>query len=76
MTKAIFQKPRIAVLLTMLAIVGAIGAYTTTTASAQGRTIEGNFCLNEHVFCMSAGLDGQTPVEGYGVSNYSGSWPG
>jgi hypothetical protein len=42
-------------------------------ASAQGRTIDSAFCLNEHLFCLSAGLDGQTPVEGYGVSNGAGT---
>ncbi len=73
MTKAIFPRRSIAVLLTTLATVGAIAAYTTATASAQGRTIVGNFCLGDHLFCMSAGLDGQTPVEGYGVSNSEGT---
>ena len=56
MNKAIFRKRSIAVLVTTLATVGAVAAYTTATASAQGRTIEGNFCLGEHLFCMSAGL--------------------
>jgi hypothetical protein len=74
MTKGSFRKHRIAVLLTVLATAGAIAALTTATASAQeGRTIEGNFCLSDHLFCMSAGLDGQTPVEGYGVDGNGGT---
>jgi hypothetical protein len=73
MRKAIFRRRSIAVLLTTLATVGAIAAYTTATASADGRTIVGNFCLSDHLFCMSAGLDGQTPVENYGVSNGEGT---
>jgi hypothetical protein len=72
MIKAIFRKRRIAVLLTMLGAVGAAAALMTTTASAQGRAIEGNFCLSDHLFCISAGLDGQTPVEGYGVDGNGG----
>ena len=65
MTKAIFRKHRIAVLLTTLAAVGAIAALTTATASAQGgRTIDGTFCLGEHYFCMGASFDGQT-TEGF-----------
>ena len=72
MNKAIFRKRSIAVLVTTLAAVGAIAAYTTATASAQGRTIEGNFCLGVHLFCMSAGLDGQPAVEGYGVDGNGG----
>jgi hypothetical protein len=73
MHKAIFRRRNIAVLLTTLATVGAIAAYLTATASADGRTIVGNFCLSDHLFCMSAGLDGQTPVEGYGVDGYGGT---
>jgi hypothetical protein len=70
---AIFRKRNIAVLLTTLATAGAIAAYTTATAAAdQGRTIVGNFCLGDHLFCISAGLDGQTPVEGYGVDGNGG----
>ena len=73
MTKAIFRRRSIAVLLTTLAAAGAIAAYTTATASAdQGRTIVGNFCLSDHLFCISAGLAGQTPVEGYGVDGNGG----
>jgi hypothetical protein len=73
MTRAIFRRRIIAVLLTTLATAGAIAAYATATAAAQGRTIEGNFCLGQHLFCMSAGLDGQTPVEGYGVDGNGGT---
>ncbi len=64
MTRAIFRKHSIAVLLTMLATVGAIVAYTTATASAEGRTIDGTFCLGEHPFCMQASFGGQT-TEGF-----------
>jgi hypothetical protein len=76
MSKAGFRKRSIAVLLTTLAAAGAIAASTTETASAdQGGTIVGNFCLSGpggHPFCISAGLDGQTPVEGYGVDGNGG----
>lgn len=73
MIKAIFRRRSIAVLLTTLGAAAAIAAYTTATASAdQGRTIVGNFCLSDHLFCISAGLDGQTPVEGYGVDGNGG----
>lgn len=41
--EAIFRKRCIAVLLTTLATAGAITAYTTATASAQGRTLIGEF---------------------------------
>jgi hypothetical protein len=73
MIKAIIRRRRIAVLLAALGAVGAVAVFTTATASAQGRTIEGNFCLGQRLFCMSAGLEGQTPVEGYGVSNSEGT---
>jgi hypothetical protein len=70
---AIFRRRNIAVLLTTLALAGAVAAHTTATASAdQGRTIVGNFCLSDHLFCISAGLDGQTAVEGYGVDGNGG----
>lgn len=63
-------------LLAALVTIGAIAAYVTTTASAdQGRTIVGNFCLSGpsgHPFCISAGVNGQTPVEGYGVDGNGG----
>jgi hypothetical protein len=73
MIKALFRKRSIVILLPALAAVGAVAALTTAPASAQGRTIEGNFCLNDgRLFCMSAGLDGQTPVEGYGVDGNGG----
>ncbi len=71
MTRIKLTKGRIAVLLTAFVAVGAIAAYAVATASAQGRTIDGNFCLSEHLFCLSAGLDGQ-PVEGYGVDGNGG----
>jgi hypothetical protein len=58
---------------TLTAAVTVVAIGTTATASAQGRTVVGNFCLSEHLFCMSAGLDGQTPVEGYGVSSSAGT---
>lgn len=54
-----------------LALAGALAV--PAAASAQGRTIEASFCLSEHPFCLSAGVDGQTPVEGYGVSNSEGT---
>ncbi len=73
MTRANSPKGRIAVLFALLAAIGAVAACSVATASAQGRTIEGNFCLNEHLFCISAGLDGQTPpAEGYGIDGNGG----
>ncbi|HET7044026.1 MAG TPA: hypothetical protein VFI37_04180 [Gaiellaceae bacterium] len=72
MSKAIFRPRSIAVLLTTRAAVGVMAASTTATASAdQGRTIVGAFCSG-HLFCISAGLNGQTPVEGYGVDGNGG----
>jgi hypothetical protein len=77
MIKAVFRKHRIAVLLMTLGTVGAIAALVTATASAhdrtQGRTMEANFCLSEHLFCISAGLEGQRPAEGYGVDGNAGT---
>ncbi|MGH3025214.1 MAG: hypothetical protein ACRDLR_02060, partial [Gaiellaceae bacterium] len=75
MTRTVFRKRNIAVALTTLAAVGAMAAYATATASADrgNRTIMGNFCLGgDRLFCISAGLDGQTPVEGYGVDGNGG----
>jgi hypothetical protein len=72
MSKATFRKRGIVVLLTTLAAVGAIAAYTTATASADGRTIAGAFCLNDQLFCISASVDGQPAVEGYGVDGNGG----
>ena len=48
--------------------VSAVAAYSVATASAQGRTIDGTFCLPPttagpppgHWFCMQAAFDGQT----------------
>jgi hypothetical protein len=81
MTKAVFRKRSITVLLTTLGAVGAIAVFTTATASAHGhphghppgRTIEGSFCLSDQLFCMKAQLDGQTAVEGYGVDGNAGA---
>jgi hypothetical protein len=75
MFKAIFRRRSIAVLLTTVGAVAAVAAFTTATASAHGhgRTINGSFCLTEHLFCMSAGLEGKTPVEGYGVDGNAGA---
>lgn len=59
--------------LAVLVAAGAVAALTPAPATAQGRTIVGSFCLNDHLFCLSAGLEGQTPVEGYGVSSTAGT---
>ena len=37
-----------------------------------GRTIQGSFCLTDHLFCIRASVDGQAPVEGYGVDGNGG----
>ena len=57
----------LAVLLTTLAAVGIFVAYSAVTASAQGRTIDGVFCM-DHPFCMQASFDDQT-VMGYQVAS-------
>jgi hypothetical protein len=76
MLKAIFRRRGLVVLLATLGAVGAVTALTTTAASAHehwyGRTINGSFCLQDHLFCMSAVLDGQQ-VEGYGVDGNAGA---
>ncbi len=73
MNKANFRRRSIAVLALTLVAAGAVVAYTTATASAQGRTINGAFCLpptpaattpGTHWFCMQATFGGQT-VQGY-----------
>jgi hypothetical protein len=81
MSKSIFRRRSIAVLFTTLAILGAVAAYTTATASAEGRTIDGTFCLPPpantspppgHWFCMQATSDGQTTQ---GFCTYTGTDP-
>jgi hypothetical protein len=61
--------------LTLMAAI-AVLALTAGPVAAQedhGRTIHGSFCLTGgHPFCISASLDGQTPVEGYGVDGNGG----
>lgn len=75
MTRANFRKRSIPMLLTMLVAAGAAAVATHKTAAAstnQGRTIAANFCLGYRLFCISAALDGQTPVEGYGADGNGG----
>ncbi len=69
------RKRSLAVLVAALAAVAVVAALTSASALAQGRTIAASFCLpgtpstpSQHLFCLSAALNGQTPVEGYGVS--------
>jgi hypothetical protein len=59
---------RVLVLVATLAVLAAVAG----PAAADGRTIQGNFCLSDHLFCMSASVDGQAPVEGYGVDGNGG----
>lgn len=68
-----FRTSRIRLAAITLAVALAGVAAPPATASAQGRTITAGFCLQQHLFCMSAALEGQTPVEGYGVSNGAGA---
>lgn len=64
----------IALLATTLAVAGTVAtAATATGAAGHGRTIQGTFCLSDHLFCIGAGLEGQTPVEGYGVDGNGGT---
>lgn len=80
MIEAISRRGRIAVLLVTLGVVGAIAAYVSATAPARGatpppppgRTIVGAFCLQQHLFCISADLNGRT-VTGYGVDGNAGA---
>lgn len=62
MTRAQVLTRRIALALAALAAVGAVAAYATMTASANGRTLEGAFCTG---LCMSINWDGVT----YGKPN-------
>jgi len=74
MSKVIFQRRSVALLASTLAVAGAITASATGTAAAdQGRSIQGNFCLGEHLFCISAAVDGQPAVEGYAVDGNGGT---
>jgi hypothetical protein len=61
--------------LTLLAalVVLAVTASPVAADQEHGRTIRGGFCLNDHLFCMSASVDGQAPVEGYGVDGNGGT---
>jgi hypothetical protein len=62
------QRFRITAVFAVLAVVGSLAAYSVATASAQGRTIEGAFCLSAAPFCMQATFDGQQ-VQGYAVNS-------
>jgi hypothetical protein len=57
--------------LTLLAAL-AVLAVTASPAAAHGRTIQGAFCLGDHPFCISASVDGQAAVEGYGTDGNGG----
>lgn len=59
-------------MLAALAAVGSFAAYSVATASAQGRTIDGAFCLSTTTpFCLQATFDGQT-VMNYGTGTGCG----
>jgi hypothetical protein len=66
MSKVSSRKGRVAVLLSALATVGAIVAFMAASASADGRTINGAFCIDTstHAFCMQASF-GDQQAEGY-----------
>ncbi len=68
MTKRKSRRGSLAVLLAALVVLGTVAAYTAATASADGRTLQGNFCTlsvppatpaSSH-FCMSITWDGAT----------------
>jgi hypothetical protein len=61
----------------MLTLVAALAVLAVMAGPAaahedHGRTIYGSFCLTDHPFCISASVDGQTAVEGYGVDGNGG----
>jgi len=65
-------KGRITVLLLALAAIGSIAAYSIATASAEGRTVDGAFCLGASTpFCLQASFDGQTAMD-YGTGTGCG----
>ncbi len=62
----------------VLALIAAFAVLAVTAGPAfadgdSGRTIQGSFCLGDHLFCIAASVDGQTAVEGYGVNGNGGT---
>jgi hypothetical protein len=72
MVKAALRGQGLVAAVAALVVAFVVSAMAPASASAQGRTIEADFCLSQHLFCMSAGLSGQSPVEGYGVDGNGG----
>jgi hypothetical protein len=54
-------------------VVLAVTASPAAAHEGHGRRIQGGFCLNDHLFCISASVDGQTAVQGYGVDGNGGT---
>jgi hypothetical protein len=66
MTKASSPRGRVGLLLATFAVVGVVAAYySATTASADGRTLTGDFCTTPNMFCMTITWDGVA----YGTPN-------
>ena len=59
MISGFFTKGRVAVLLAAAAGVAAFAVYSVATASADGRTLDADFCVPVHT-CMSLTFDGAT----------------
>jgi hypothetical protein len=59
MKTATSRRGSIAVLFAALVVLGTTAAYTAATASADGRTLTGDFCtLGTNMFCMTITSDG------------------
>jgi len=61
-------------LLTLMAALAVLAVTASPVAAqgGQGRTIQGSFCMDQHPFCISASVDGQAAVEGFGVDGNGG----
>jgi hypothetical protein len=66
MIKTSSRRGRFGLLLATFAVVGvAVAYYSATTASADGRTLTGDFCTTPNMFCMTITWDGVA----YGTPN-------
>lgn len=63
---------RVLTLVAALAVL-AVMAGPALAKEDHGRTIHGSFCLTDHLFCISASVNGRTEVEGYGVDGNGGT---